>query len=258
MPMNGSRRPRRKVPFRGIAYNKEPYASRYPKLPTILDKEPKAPEGNLIARNICVGGKWDDVYNEARPYLTFTDNLLDADPLIMNATGLDFRLKEDSPAFKLGFKPIPIEKIGLFKGGIKGEPHLPALLKDCLTSSGEPSQLAKLHLGLARAARLQKYYTAANESFQSALDTFKQSGTTTADTAIEWGNMLIESAQYEPARKVFSEVVADANAAPERRSVAQLQIGRSFTLEGKKDEALAAYGKIKEIPGVPRSAHLGG
>jgi tetratricopeptide (TPR) repeat protein len=239
----------------GIAYKQEPYASRYPKLPTILDKEPKAPEGNIISHNICVGGKWDDIEPIARPYLTLENNLLDIDPLFVDAAGLDFRLKEDSPALKIGFKPIPVEKIGLFKGGIRGDTRLSLILKDCLTSSGQASQLTKANLGLARAARSQKDYTAANGYFQSTIDSIKQSGASSSDTVIEWGNMLIESGQYEAARKVYSEIVSDASAAPERRSVAQLQIARSCSLEGKKDEALAAYGKVKEITGVP-SQHL--
>jgi hypothetical protein len=43
----------------------------------------------------------------------FEDNLVDVDPLFVDATNRNFRLKEDSPAFKIGFKPIPIEEIGL-------------------------------------------------------------------------------------------------------------------------------------------------
>jgi hypothetical protein len=36
-----------------------------------------------------------------------------ADPLFLDPAKDDFRLKPDSPAFKLGFQPIPVEKIGL-------------------------------------------------------------------------------------------------------------------------------------------------
>ena len=35
-----------------------------------------------------------------------------ADPLFVNATKDDYRLRKNSPAFKLGFKPIPADKIG--------------------------------------------------------------------------------------------------------------------------------------------------
>jgi len=36
------------------------------------------------------------------------------DPLFMDAANEDFRLKPESPAFNLGFKPIPVERIGLY------------------------------------------------------------------------------------------------------------------------------------------------
>ncbi len=99
----------------GIEYTKPPYSERYPQLPTILDREPKAPEGNVIARNICWGGRWDEVEDIARPYLQFENNLLDEDPHFVDAASQDFRLKDDSPALALGFKPIPQEQIGLYQ-----------------------------------------------------------------------------------------------------------------------------------------------
>lgn len=39
-------------------------------------------------------------------------NSIVADPLFVNPDKDDYRLKSDSPAFKLGFKPIPFDKIG--------------------------------------------------------------------------------------------------------------------------------------------------
>ena len=38
-----------------------------------------------------------------------------ADPLFVNPDKDDYRLRPDSPALKLGFKPIPVEKIGPYK-----------------------------------------------------------------------------------------------------------------------------------------------
>ncbi|MFA5193481.1 MAG: alpha/beta hydrolase fold domain-containing protein [Verrucomicrobiia bacterium] len=42
-----------------------------------------------------------------------------ADPLFVNAAKDDYRLKKNSPAFKLGFKPIPVEKIGPYKDPLR-------------------------------------------------------------------------------------------------------------------------------------------
>ena len=42
-----------------------------------------------------------------------------ADPLFVNAAQDDYRLKPDSPAFKLGFQPIPVEKIGPYQSELR-------------------------------------------------------------------------------------------------------------------------------------------
>ena len=95
-------------------YRTEPWKSRYPQLLTLLADEPMAPKGNVIARNICVGGKWDNIDAKARPYLTLKDNLIDVDPGFEDAKRGNFRLRADSPAWKAGFQRIPLEKIGLY------------------------------------------------------------------------------------------------------------------------------------------------
>jgi len=71
--------------------------------------------GNLVTRNICVGGKWDDLNDKLRAMVTSTNNLIDVDPLFVDAKILNFQLKDDSPAYKLGFQKLPIEKIGLYQ-----------------------------------------------------------------------------------------------------------------------------------------------
>ncbi|NCO39363.1 MAG: hypothetical protein COZ06_21885 [Armatimonadetes bacterium CG_4_10_14_3_um_filter_66_18] len=98
-------------------YKQEPWASRYPQLVSILDDDPMAPKGNVIARNICVGGRWGDFEAKAKPLVTFTDNFLEGDPGFVDAAQGDFRLRDDSPALKLGFKPIPLKEIGLVNDG---------------------------------------------------------------------------------------------------------------------------------------------
>lgn len=101
--------------LKGIRFKEPPYSTRYPKLVGILEKDPASPTGTLVARNVCSGGKWDEIEGKALPFVTMESNLLDEDPLFVDREGLDFRLREDSPAFKLGFRPIPIGRIGLYR-----------------------------------------------------------------------------------------------------------------------------------------------
>jgi hypothetical protein len=49
-------------------------------------------------------------------WLVGDTNLAGADPLFVNAAKDDYRLKPESPAFKAGFRPLPIEKMGLYAG----------------------------------------------------------------------------------------------------------------------------------------------
>ncbi len=125
----------------GIAYNKPPFSERYPALVNILNDEPRAPKGNIISNNICVGGVWDkdagfwrmSIENKARPYLTMKDNvvspgsavedslsksLIITDPLFENHNNpeqADYQLNVNSPALRLGFKQIPFDMIGLYQ-----------------------------------------------------------------------------------------------------------------------------------------------
>ena len=96
-----------------VPYRKPPWRDRYPQLLTLLEDDPGLPKGNVIRHNISVGGKWLDVEKVAAPLLTIEDNLVDKDPHFVDRPGGDFRLKEDSPAFTLGFQPIPVDRIGL-------------------------------------------------------------------------------------------------------------------------------------------------
>jgi hypothetical protein len=104
--------------LREAPYQSPPWSIRYPKLVNILDEEPAAPRGNVVARNISVGGRWLDLEKAAEAGVHFTQNL------VTNAPGFiedskpskhGFQLRDDSPAWKLGFKKIPIEQIGLIE-----------------------------------------------------------------------------------------------------------------------------------------------
>ncbi len=98
----------------GIRFKEPPYSTRWPQLVNILDDEPFAPKGNVVERNIFVGQGWSDVDGRAKPYVTMKDNLSDTDPLFVAKPPASFELRKDSPAWKLGFQPIPFDKIGLY------------------------------------------------------------------------------------------------------------------------------------------------
>ena len=91
------------------------WVERYPELQTVWEDEPAAPKGNVVARNVSFGGRWDGVQEGARGYVAFEDNLVDEDPAFLGTPPADFRLAEDSPALDLGFVPIPIDRIGLYE-----------------------------------------------------------------------------------------------------------------------------------------------
>jgi len=97
---------------------KPPYSERYPELATLLEDEPVLAKGNVIARNIRVGGGWLDLHNgldESTPYLTIEGNFVEGDPGFVDPEGGDYRLRDDSPVFPLGFKRIPTSEIGLLR-----------------------------------------------------------------------------------------------------------------------------------------------
>jgi hypothetical protein len=98
-----------------MPYQNELWSKRYPNLVNILSDDPGTPKRNTVAHNVCVGGKWDDLDARTRMLQTEEKNLVDVDPQFVDAPRGDFRLKATSPAFALGFKAIPVEKIGLYK-----------------------------------------------------------------------------------------------------------------------------------------------
>jgi hypothetical protein len=101
-----------------MKHREPPYSVRYPEL-LRLDKyyegkQGVPPEDNVIARNICVGGRWlDIVWGAKEEDVTVIHNLVNADPHFVDAAHDDYRLRDDSPAWTIGFERIPIEQIGL-------------------------------------------------------------------------------------------------------------------------------------------------
>ena len=89
------------------------WTARYPGLATLLDDQPEAPRRNVIRRNVSVGGIWKRIEPTAEVGVTMEDNLVDVDPRFVDAARGDYRLREDSPAWAIGFRPIPLDQIGL-------------------------------------------------------------------------------------------------------------------------------------------------
>jgi len=96
-----------------LNYKQPPWSTRYPELVGILEDDPLAPKGNVMARNICWGGPWGRTQREAEPHVKFEDNLVDVDPQFAGEPSKDFRLADDSPARQIGFRPIRFDKIGV-------------------------------------------------------------------------------------------------------------------------------------------------
>ena len=120
---------REKGTIAGDRYQEPPFSTRYPQLPGLLDDEPKKPKGNVVRRNVfwqgqgenlrrVAGGQpvketwWDDVAPTIRSLVKIEDNLINEDPQFVDEQAGNFQLRDDSPAWKLGFQRIPVEKIG--------------------------------------------------------------------------------------------------------------------------------------------------
>ncbi len=110
-------------------YLSPPYSTRYPALLTLAEAFKSAngipPTGNRVVRNIIKGenaanGKWLRIGWRAKPeMIEIHDNLAGPDPLFAGEDKMDFRLRPESPAWRLGFQPIPVERIGLQKDDIR-------------------------------------------------------------------------------------------------------------------------------------------
>jgi hypothetical protein len=93
------------------------YRERYPAI-NALDRyyattNGVPPEGNIIARNVCVG-KWLEAGWHAKTNIvTLRDNYVGPDAGVVSVEKMDFRIKKDSPVWQTGFQRIPVEQIGL-------------------------------------------------------------------------------------------------------------------------------------------------
>ncbi len=97
-------------------YLQPPFSIRYPELVTLMNDDPAMPKGNQIVRNIFHGGDWLQLHDNLNDkVIQIQDNWSEGDPGFISVEKNNFQLRDDSPAYKLGFKRIPIEKIGRIK-----------------------------------------------------------------------------------------------------------------------------------------------
>lgn len=111
-----------------MRHHEPPYGGRYPEIagvdPHLAAGRGVPPENNRVERNICwqcepwISECWPQ---EADNGITERDNLVGEDPRFVDAVNGDWRLRPDSPAWALGFQPIPIDTIGLV--GDEGASH---------------------------------------------------------------------------------------------------------------------------------------
>ena len=99
--------------LKAMPYKSELWRKRYPRLVNMLEDEPAAPKGNIIRHNVCSGGKWLELHSVDKKIVTWEDNLIDKEPGFADKANMNFQLKFGSEAYKIGFKPIPIDKMGL-------------------------------------------------------------------------------------------------------------------------------------------------
>ncbi len=142
-----------------VPYQTPPWSERYPQMLTLLTDDPMAPKGNVIARNICVGGRWGDFEGKAKPLITFTDNLLDQDPLFVDAANLNFELKPESPALKLGFNPIPLKEIGLLQSPDRASWPVVSEVRPMAAPPPAQARAERKNLVVFKVLRLQKPVT---------------------------------------------------------------------------------------------------
>jgi hypothetical protein len=106
-----------------VPYTRPPW-TKYPHLADILERDPAgAPYFCQSTRNIAFdGGKATWVQDNVKPeWVTIKDNWDNqGDPGFVNAAKGDFRLRPDAPVIKkIGFQPLPIEKMGLVNDGTR-------------------------------------------------------------------------------------------------------------------------------------------
>ena len=105
--------------LRRVPWQTPPWSTKYPRLAEIFTKDPiAAPWFNVVTRNVMVDcGRAIDVSGAMeKGWSTIENNWRGSAPGFVESdhTKMDFRLRPDAEVYKIGFQPIPFEKIGLY------------------------------------------------------------------------------------------------------------------------------------------------
>ncbi len=119
-----------------VRHDQPPWSVRYPELARILQEVPQAPLGNTLINNVSYRSSWRDPEKHCRatskkhvdrPYMKIAGNYVtDQNPGFVDAAKMNFTLRDDSTVYEKipGFKRIPFERIGLYRGEFRAS--LPA------------------------------------------------------------------------------------------------------------------------------------
>lgn len=92
-----------------------PYVTRYPGLKDALTRHPAAPVNTVAHSNVVLGAKsWKKTDGKSDPYIKFENNHHGPAPKAVSDATPEQILKSCDPALlkKIGFRPIPFDKIG--------------------------------------------------------------------------------------------------------------------------------------------------
>lgn len=99
--------------MRAVHASEPPYSTRYPELVDLFADEPALAKGNVVAQNVCSGGRWLDLRDGLTEDVVHLErNLTGTDPRFADPAHDDYHLRPDSPAWALGFEALPLECIG--------------------------------------------------------------------------------------------------------------------------------------------------
>jgi hypothetical protein len=95
-----------------VGYDRPPYSERYPELARILEDNPHEPRGNRVVQNVFVGVRtWLQLQGAKEEWIVLERNDVTDGPTEDPVAALRSVASEE--LMKIGFEPIPFDRIGL-------------------------------------------------------------------------------------------------------------------------------------------------